>query len=178
MDHVTARDATRLGAHHRRWRMRERARSRHLASSPVSDRYQTPEWLERSFVLPLTQPEGNDVPSQPVRGHDDDPVPEGQATPRPEAAAARTPSLGSAGFVRPPSEDVDFARVIRRADLSRQVTRLHWLATGLAGVALVVFLLVSSTVALVAVAALAVLAVGAFAVRLRLHRAPVPHVER
>ena len=48
-------------------------------------------------------------------------------------------------FVRPPSEDIDFARVIRRSDLSRKVTRLHWVATGLACLALVVYLLAGST---------------------------------
>jgi hypothetical protein len=168
--------------------MREQARSQHavqaLDQAPVSDRYQTPEWLDRSFVLPLTQPEASDVPSQAVRRHDDDPEP------TPEAAVssgldavvpeqATVPATGPAApFVRPPSEDIDFARVIRRSDLSRKVTRLHWVATGLACLALVVYLLGGSTVMLGVVALFALLAVAAFGVRVRLHRAPVPHLQR
>ncbi len=155
MDHVSARDARRQGAHSRRWRMREQARSQHTvqaAQAPVSDRYQTPEWLDRSFVLPLTQPEASDVPSQAVRRHDDDPepAPDPRVTPdlEPVVPDQRCPSPAEQAlrgpFVRPPSEDIDFARVIRRSDLSRKVTRLHWVATGLACLALVAYLLAGS----------------------------------
>ncbi len=192
MDHVSARDARRQGAHSRRWRMREQARSQHIVQAPgqapSSDRYQTPEWLDRSFVLPLTQPEASDVPSQAVRRHDDDPEPTaGPAmTPSrdavvPEQATeqATGPATGPATpFVRPPSEDIDFARVIRRSDLTRKVTRLHWVATGLAGLALVVYLLTGATVLLGVVALFALLAVAAFGVRVQLHRAPVPRLQR
>jgi hypothetical protein len=175
MDHVSARDTARLGAHNRRWRMRERARARHAAPARASDRYQTPEWLDRSFVLPLTSPDMSDVPTQPVRRHDDDPAPEPGLAPRLEASV---PAASQAPFVRPPSEHIDFATVIRRSELCRQATRLHWLATGLAGLALVVFLLVPSTVAVATAAVFAAVAVGAFVVRLRLTRAPVPTVRR
>jgi len=180
MDHVSARDARRQGAHSRRWRMREQARSQHPVQTPVSDRYQTPEWLERSFVLPLTQPEASDVPSQPVRRHDDDPEPAAEATVTPglDAVAPEPETVPPAAFVRPPSEDIDFAGVIRRSDLTRTMTRLHWLSTGLAGLALVAYLLSDVTVVLAAVALFAVVAVAAFGVRVRLSRAPVPRLHR
>jgi hypothetical protein len=178
MDHPSARDTRRQGAHSRRWRMREVARSLHPVQAPASDRYQTPEWLERSFVLPLSHPEASDVPSQPVRSHDDDPTPE-RAIPRLDADDLPQPVTPSpATFVRPPSEDIDFARVIRRADLCRTVTRLHWVATGLAGLALVTYLLTGSVLLLGAVVVFALAAVAAFAVRVRLNRAPVPRLQR
>ena len=157
MDHVSAGEATLNGVRSRRRRMRDQARSRHAGAAPG---YQTPEWLERSFVLPLTQPEASDVPTQPVRRHDDDPD--------------RAPGPN---FMRPPSEEIDFARVVRRADLCRRVTRLHWIAIGLTGLALVIYLLVSATWVLVVVVVFAVVAVVAFAVRFRLNRAPVPRLQ-
>jgi hypothetical protein len=180
MEHVSARDARRQGAHSRRWRMREQARSQHFVQTPVSDRYQTPEWLERSFVLPLTQPEASDVPSQPVRRHDDDPEPAAGATVTPglDAVAPEPETVPTAAFVRPPSQDIDFAGVIRRSDLSRTMTRLHWVATGLAGLALVAFLLTGVAVVLGVVALFAVVAVTAFGVRVWLSRAPVPRLQR
>jgi hypothetical protein len=164
--------------------MREQARSQHAVQAPgqapSSDRYQTPEWLDRSFVLPLTQPEASDVPSQAVRRHDDDPepTPEAAMTSGLDAVVPEPATGPAATFVRPPSEDIDFARVIRRSDLTRKVTRLHWVATGLAGLALVVYLLTGATVMLGVVALFALLAVAAFGVRVRLHRAPVPRLQR
>jgi hypothetical protein len=180
MDHVSARDAMRSGAHDRRWRMREQARTHRSVQAPASDHYQTPEWLERSFVLPLSKPEASDVPSQPVRRHDDDPAPEPRLMANAEAAAeAATPGTTSAPlFVRPPTADVDFARVVRRSEMCRTVTRVHWAATGLAGIALLVFLLMDSTAALAAVVGCAAVAIAAFGVRVWLHRAPVPTVQR
>jgi hypothetical protein len=178
MEHVATGDAPVNGVRHRRRRMRDEARVLHAGPAPVADRYQTPEWLERSFVLPLTQPEATEVPRQPVRRHDDDPehTPEARVTPLqavPEQPAARTSS-----FVRPPVHEIDFARVIRRSDLTRRITWLHWIATGLAGLALVAYLLVSSTWLLGVVVAFAVVAVVAFLVRFRLNRAPVPRLQR
>ena len=196
MDHVSAGEAQREVMRHRRRRMREQARSHRAA--PGSDRYQTPEWLERSFVLPLTKPEAtdvtsHDVPSQPLPSHDDAEqirrVIDGYSEDRPDIPAQRPvdpvagpveppaePSL--AEFVRPPSEDVDFARVVRRADLCRKVTRLHWIATGLAGLALILYLLISSVLLLDLVIVLALVAVAAFAARVWLNRAPVPRLHR
>lgn len=91
-------------------------------------------------------------------------------------AVIEPPSL--TGFVRPPSADIDFARVIRRSDLCRTMTRLNWAATGLACLGLVLFLLAGSMIVLGAVIVLAVAAIGAFVTRLRLTRAPVPHLQR
>ena len=195
MDHVSAGEAQREVLRSRRRRMREQARSHRAA--PTSHRYQTPEWLERSFVLPLTTPEASDVtshdlPSQPVPSHDDDVtdqirrVIDGYAEDRPDVPAQRpvespeeaTSELGAAEFVRPASQDIDFARVVRRADLCRRVTRLHWLATGLAGIALVLYLLLSSVLLLDLVIVLALVAVVAFAARVWLNRAPVPRLQR
>jgi hypothetical protein len=177
MDHPSARDTRRQGAHSRRWRMREVARSQHPVPAHASDRYQTPEWLERSFVLPLSHPEASDVPSQPVRSHDDDPTPKPLSTPSLDADAQPVPP-SPAAFVRPPSEDIDFARVVRRADLCRTMTRLHWVATGIAGLALVAYLLSGSVLLLDAVVVFALAAVVAFAARVRLNRAPVPRLQR
>jgi hypothetical protein len=182
--HVSAGDATRQGTRNRRRRMRDLARSRHAAQASVTDRYETPAWLDRSFVLPLTEPESNDVPSQAAGRHDDDPerTPEPEVIPHPDAQAlplspAEAPAT-QGSFVRPPSPEIDFGRVVRRADLSRTITRVHWVATGLAGVALVVYLLLPSVVLLSVVIACAVASVAAFALRYRLNHAPVPRVQR
>ena len=169
MDHVAAGEAQREVVRNRRRRMREQARSHRAV--PVSDRYQTPEWLERSFVLPLTSPEASDVasqdvPSQPFPKHDDDPV------------VREASELGSRSVQRPPSHEIDFARVVRRSDLCRRITRLHWIATGLAGLALVLYLLLSSVLLLDLVIVLALVAVVAFAARVWLNRAPVPRLQR
>jgi hypothetical protein len=179
MDDVSAGEATRQGAHVRRRRMRADARSLHVVEAPVSDRYQTPEWLERSFVLPLTEPEANDVPSQSVPHHDDDPelTEESNVIPHVEPDEVADPAA-AASFVRPTSNDIDFARVVRRSDLCRAVTRLHWATTGLACAALVFYLLAGSTLVLATVIAFAVVSVVAFAVRIRLSHAPVPRLQR
>ena len=182
MDHVSAGHATLNGVRSRRRRMRDQARSRHAGQAPALDRYQTPEWLERSFVLPLTQPEASDVPSQPVPRHDDDPERLPEARVKPVEHLEETtfgPTLAPrASFVRPASDEIDFARVIRRADLCRSVTRLHWVATGLAGLALIAYLLLASVWVLDLVLVFALVALGAFAVRFRLNRAPVPRLQR
>jgi hypothetical protein len=151
MDQLSAGGATRNGVRNRRWRMRDRARSQHAGQPPVSDRYQTPEWLERSFVLPLTHPEASDVPSQSVPHHDDDVArtSEPRVIDQHPLAAPATPA-GSPEpvlFVRPPSEAIDFATAVRRADLCRRSGRLAWVAACLAGIALIAYLLVAATVA-------------------------------
>lgn len=176
MDHVSARDATYEGLRGRRRRMRDRARAQHPMRSAPADRYQTPAWLERSFVLPLTPPEASDVPTQPVPHHDDDPVTEACVTEHADTLA-NEPATAE-GFVRPPSDEIDFALVVRRADLARRATRVHWVATALAGLALLGFLLLGATVLLDGVVVLALLAVAAFVVRLRLSRAPIPRLQR
>ena len=81
-------------------------------------------------------------------------------------------------FVRPPSDDIDFSAVIRRADRSRAALRTAWLATGVAGLLLILFLLTSVPAIAALAAACAVVSVSATVVRLRLARAPVPRVGR
>lgn len=104
--------------------------------------------------------EARDVPTQ--RGPRDDHT---GSTPYP---------LSAAQLVRPPSEHVDFARVVRRTELSRRIGRLAWALAGLTGLSLIALLLVSSPLV---VAVLAVLVLGnltCLVVRRRLDRAPVP----
>ncbi len=173
MDHVSAGEATRDVARTRRRRMRDRARSQqHPVHAPVPERYQTPEWLERSFVLPLTQPEASDVPSQSVPHHDDDPL--SRAAPRAIPEDVSTEHLSQGSFVRPPSEHIDFARVVRRSDLCRRTGRVAKASAGLSGLGVIACLLLASAVVLAITIALALTSLGAFALRERLRRAPVP----
>ncbi len=164
----TARDSVRS----RRTRMRDSARGLHPGAAPGSDLFQTPEWLDRSFVLPLTQPEVTDVPSQPVPHHDDfeEVLPE---SPTPEPAAEPAPA-----FVRPPSKEIDFARVIRRSDQTRTATRAAVTSTGVAGLLLIMFLLTSSPIVLGMAIAFGLVTVVAIGVRIRLATAAIPHLER
>ena len=203
--HASAHDE----AQARRLRMRDRSRTQVLARSlarrprPVEpDRYETPEWLDRSFVLPLTRPEDAGVPPAPREAsdpapevprslpsqawprHDDLAAPDqtapDQAAPEEAAPAAVTAPLETAPevFVRPDQPEIDFARVVRRSDLSRATARIAWLALLLSGVALVAYLVTGAGFALGALSVLAVASIGAGVVRARLDRAPVPTVRR
>jgi hypothetical protein len=172
----TSRDISSDTVHARRGRMRAQARGRRSVTTPDSDVFQTPQWLERSFVLPLTEPEATDVPSQPVPHHDDFES-ELVETPTPETpAAGASPGTGPA-FVRPPTRDIDFARVIKRSDTSRTATRSALSATGVAGLLLICYLLVQSPIVLGMALAFALIALVAVVVRIRLATAPIPHVE-
>jgi hypothetical protein len=128
------------------------------------------EWPERSLSA-VPEPEAlSTVPHQPTPDHDD--VPEIVVDVTAGSEGADTP----APFERPPSREIDFARVVRRADLCRTATRTAQVSTGATGLLLIVFLLTSSRVLL----ALALLAVAALstsvAVRLRLAAAPIPYL--
>jgi hypothetical protein len=81
-------------------------------------------------------------------------------------------------FVRPPSDDIDFGTVIRRADRSRSALRTAWVSTSVAGLVLIAFLLTTVPALAVLAAVCAVVAVGATVVRMRLMRAPVPRMNR
>jgi hypothetical protein len=142
--------------------MQTRARTRRHRDS---EQFETPEWLERSFVLPLADPEVTDVPTQPVPHHDDD-----------LSAGSGPPAV--APFVRPPSRDVDFARVIRRAEVARAAHRAATVSGGLTGLALIGYLVSASTMVLWLVALGVVVAATALAISLRLSAAPIPHVQR
>jgi hypothetical protein len=79
--------------------------------------------------------------------------------------------------VRPPTKEVDFTRVIRRAEAARVAHRTATVATSLTGLALVAYLITASPVVLAAVVLGVLVAVLAVAVRLRLSAAPIPHRE-
>ncbi|MET0838031.1 MAG: hypothetical protein ABWY19_04565 [Marmoricola sp.] len=178
MDHFSTDDAAPDSAGSRRSRMRSGARSRRTTASTVPDHFRTPTWLERSFVLPLTEPE-------PIDGVADVPTPRPRQHRVPQQRPQQMSAQSSPGdlhrdpvFVRPPSDDIDFSAVIRRADRSRWALRTAWVSTGVAGVLLILFLL-TSVPAIAALAALgAVVSVSATVVRLQLARAPVPRVQR
>ncbi len=68
--------------------------------------------------------------------------------------------------------------MIRRSDLSRKAGRLAWAAAGVAGVALIAYLLSASVVALGATVALALASATSLAWRARLNHAPVPRLQR
>ena len=198
--HASAHTEARTEAQARRHRMRDQSRAQVLARSlvrrprPVEpDRYETPEWLDRSFVLPLTRPEGAEVPPEPSdpaprapRGlpsqgsprHDDlaDAAETQPAAERPAHRPAGQPAPGS--FVRPETPEIDFVRVVRRSDLSRTAARVSWLALLLSGVALVALLVTGSGIALGALTVLVVASIGAGLTRAHLDRAPVPLVRR
>ena len=182
MDQVSAGKATRDGARTRRRRMREEARSQHASQSPATDRYQTPAWLERSFVLPLSSPEASDVPNQSVPHHDD----YLRVVDRPrmtthletDTRLAPAPPAPRAQFVRPPSDDIDFAQVIRHSDLSRKAGRLAWATAGITGVSLIAYLLTTSALALGATVVLAMACAASTMWRARLTHGPVPRLQR
>ena len=81
-------------------------------------------------------------------------------------------------FVRPPADEIDFARVVRRSDLSRRAAQLSWACLVLSGACLVGYLLAPSPVVLVLVILAALTSVGAGAVRSHLDGAAVPRLPR
>ena len=179
MDHISAGDATRDGARTRRRHMRDKARAQRGGPSPASDRYQTPEWLERSFVLPLTHPEARDVPSQSVGRHDDAAyLAAGPRVIDHDTRAVHSQGVRGPAFVRPPSDDVDFARMIRRADLCRSVARVSSASAGLAGLALIVYLLLTSVAALAVVIVCTVACLASMATLVGLTHAPIARLQR
>lgn len=131
-----------------------------------------------------SQPKQPQPPSGPTQ-----PEAEG-STPEVEPDDAESPAMnaphetpadvaGSApAFVRPPSDDIDFGTVIRRADQSRSALRVAWVSTAVAGLVLIVFLLTGVLAIAVLAALVAVVAVSATVVRMRLTRAPVPRVNK
>lgn len=166
----TPRDVSNETVRSRRGRMRAQARGRRTAAHPEPDVFQTPLWLEQSFVLPLSEPGVTDVPGQQVPHHDD----YGTAG----DAGPGTSAEDSASFVRPPSPEIDFARVIKRSDQGRTATRAALVATGVTGLLLIAYLLAESPIVLGMTLAFALIAVVAVGVRLRLATAAIPHVDR
>jgi hypothetical protein len=158
------------GVRAQRRQLRDVARARRRADA---DRFQTPQWLEQSFVLPLTDRGVTAVPSQSQPDHDDF-----TATPHfaPRARHAEVDPAAAAAFVRPPSQEIDFARMIKRSDHCRMATRAAIASIGFAGVGLVAFLLTMDPLGVLVAIVCAVLAVIAVGVRLRLATAPVAHL--
>jgi len=173
LDPVPAGDTTSATVRARRKWMRAQARALHPRTTPEPEVFATPEWLDRSFVLPLTRPEATGVPSQPTPHHDDYET-EAVASP-PEPQPAAEPGLT---FVRPATRQIDFARVIRRSDLSRASARAVLGSTGLAGLVVIAYLLTSSPVVLGMAIAFVLVAIVAVVVRLRCANASIPYVER
>lgn len=167
MDDPTTVEARSYDALARRRRMRDTARADAKARrSRNRPQYQTPQWLDRSFVLPLSGPGVSAMPAQPLPHHDD-------LAHLVESAPATAPGL----FVRPPSKEIDFARVIRRAEGARHAGRTAVASTGITGLAVLGYLITGSSVALAVMLVAAVLALVALAVGRRLSAAPIPHLE-
>jgi hypothetical protein len=178
MDQVSAGDTASDAVRARRRRMRAEARG--LRFVPESEEFQTPQWLDRSFVLPLTVPEASDVPSQSVPHHDDfAEQPSGAPAPETVGEPVAAPAAGpGTPFVRPPTREIDFARVIRRADQRRTASRTAMAATAVAGLLLIAYLLSSAAVVLGMAISFALVAVVAVVVRVRLAAVPIPHLDR
>ena len=181
MDHAATGETSNDSARARRRRMRADARALHPGASPRSDGFQTPEWLDRSFVLPLTRPDVTGVPTPSV------PTPTVLSRSVPKQSAPSHDDYESAKlgeergqavpFVRPTTPEVDFARVMRRSDLGRTAARAAVASSGLAGLTLIVHLLTSWTLVLGMTVAFGVVALAAVAVRVHLATTPLPHVD-
>ncbi|HWM38269.1 MAG TPA: hypothetical protein VNS49_14250 [Streptomyces sp.] len=172
MDQHSADGRARPSVRARRRQLRADVRAERRAGV-VPDRFQTPQWLERSFVLPVTDG-GVTVPSQPQPHHDD--YPETSTAERPAATGGETDP--AAPFVRPPSQEIDFARMIKRSDHCRTASRVAMASIGFAGLALVAFLVTMNRVPFMVAIGFAVLAAIAAGVRVRLVTAPVAHLAR
>ena len=95
------------------------------------------------------------------------------------ASAGRGPSeMAQRPFVRPPAEEIDFVRVVRRSDLSRRAAHVARTALLLAGAGLVAYLLLPVAVVLVVTGVAAITSVVAGVVRWHLDGAAVPRLRR
>ena len=130
------------------------------ARSQTDSSYQTPDWLERSFVLP----------TQRRREHDDLSAP----TRRP-VTAPRT-RMTSASLVRPTSPAIDYPRLLRRNQTARIARRTA--VTGLALTALAggASILASSTTTATLLRLAASMTLASAGTAAALGRAPVPRL--
>ena len=120
--------------------------------------YRTPGWLDHSFVLPDDQtPTRVAAASQPL-------------LPKPRAKAPDPLRI----FDRPPTPEVDFAAVVRRADVGRRARIATIVGLVLALAAVVVFQLTGTVASAAFAIAFALVTLGAAAVRIVTNRAPVP----
>jgi len=169
MEQMSAGDISTESVRLRRMRMTALARGLRPAHSRPAH-FQTPRWLDQSFVLPVTAPGVVDVPGQPVPRHDD--------TAEPVESQVSEPSPGaSPAFLRPPTREVDFGKMMKRSDLSRFSARTVMASGGMAGLALIVHLLISRPVVLGMAVAFGLVALAAAGLRIRLARAPIPYLD-
>jgi hypothetical protein len=123
-------------------------------------RFQTPAWLERSFVLPDDQ-----TPTRVAAAS--------HHLPRPRAKAPDP----LPPFERPPSPEVDFAALVRRADLGRRarVATIVGLVVALLGA--IVFQLTGAVAPAACAIVFALVTLAAAGTRIVLGRAPVPYLQ-
>lgn len=172
MDQAAA-DRASTGARARRSRARAEAFARH-GGEQIRSRYETPAWLERSFVLPVQDTaatisaagEGTDAHQRRLEAE----------APRMYKTMGLVPPKQWPEFVRPPSEEIDFVAVVRRDDACRAARRTALAAAALMALALVLLVLTSSSLALPLLAVSAVGATSSVVVLLNLRRAPLPVV--
>jgi hypothetical protein len=130
-------------------------------SRPARRQYQTPEWVDHSFVLPDEQ-----TPAR-VAAASHHPVP------RPRAKAPDPLPV----FDRPVTPEVDFAAVVRRADLGRRARVTTIVGLLLAFVGVIAFQVSGAAVAAACAILFAVVTLAAVTVRLVLGRAAVPYLQ-
>jgi hypothetical protein len=130
-------------------------------SRPARRQYRTPGWLEHSFVLPddLT-PTRVAAASHPL-------------LPKPRAKAPDPLPV----YDRPLTPEVDFAALVRRADVGRRARIATIVGLVLAFVAMVAFQVTGSEAAAACAILLALVTLGAAAVRVVVNRAPVPYLQ-
>ena len=157
-------DTSHGGLRTRRRQVRADSFGRRSAGAAARERYETPAWLERSFVLPVQHPDALDPMPQQVRPHHDTLV------------MASIPAPDTSGFVRPPSEEIDFARVVRLADATRLARRAATIAVALTLLALAIFLVTQSAAVLLVLAVAGAGGLAAGVALMGLRKAPIPLV--
>ncbi len=123
-------------------------------------RFRTPAWLEQSFVLPDDQ-----TPTRVVAASHHLPKPRAKAPdPLPP-------------FDRPSSPEVDFAALVRRADVGRRARIATIVGLVVALLAAIAFQLTGALAPAVCAIAFAVVTLVSAGVRIVLERAPVPYLQ-
>ena len=127
---------------------------------PERRQYRTPGWLDHSFVLHDDQTPARVAASSHA------------LLPKPRAKAPDPLPY----FDRPVSPEVDFAAVVRRADIGCRARIATIIGLVLALVAVVLFQLTGSIALAAATILFALVTLGASVVRMVLNRAPVPYL--
>ncbi|MEO5653821.1 MAG: hypothetical protein ABIN79_07195 [Marmoricola sp.] len=138
----------------------DRDTSRARSQTQTDSTYQTPDWLERSFVLP----------TQRRREHDD------------LAALARRPvtapstRMTSAMLVRPTSPTIDYPRLLRRNQTARAARRTAVTGLALTALAAGASVVTSSTTTATLLRLAASMTLASAGTAAALGRAPVPRL--